>query len=102
MTRTGYIQTTPKIEHIKALKSPASEAELQHVLEMVIYMGPFMPYLFEHTANLRNLLKKDNMYTWTESHEKDFQQIKDLISKEVTFAYFDPTKSTTIQVDASS
>ena len=88
---------------MKAIKSPANVAELQHVLGMVTYMGPFIPHLSEHTAaNLRDLLKKDDEYAWTESHEKDCQQIKDLISKEVTLAYFDPTKPTTIQVDASS
>ena len=64
---------------------------------MVTYMSPFMPHLSEHTANLRDLLKKDNEYTWKESHEKDFQQIKDLIRKEVTLVYFNPTKPTTIQ-----
>ena len=100
----GVHPDPPQIEYIKALKSPVNVAKLQHVLGMVTYMGLFMPHLHfsEHTANLRDLLKKGNEYAWTESHEKDFQQIKDLISKEVTLAYFDPTKPTTIQVDASS
>ena len=91
-----------KVEDIKALKSPTNEAELQHVLGMVTYMAPFIPRLSEHTANLRDLLKKGNEYTWTNSHEKAFQRIKAIISKETTLAYFDPTKPTTIQVDASS
>ena len=60
----GVHPDPPKIEEIKALKSPANVAEL-HVLGMVTYMGPFMPHLSEHTANLRDLLKKDNEYAWT-------------------------------------
>ena len=64
-------------------------------------MVPFIPRLSEHTANLRDLLKKGIEYIWTNSHEEDFQQIKTLISKEITLAYFDPTNPTTIQIDAS-
>ena len=64
-------------------------------------MSPFIPRLSEHTANLRDLLKKDSIFNWNKCHEKALQQVKSLISKEVTLAYFDPTKPTTIQVDAS-
>lgn len=80
-----------KVEDIKFTK-PTKEAELQHVLGMVTSMGPFIPWLSECTANLPDLLKKISMYVWTKIHEESFQQIKALISKEVTLAYFDTTK----------
>lgn len=91
-----------KVEDIKSLQSPMNETELQHILGIMTYMSPFIPRLSEHTASMRDLLKKGNEFNWTSSHEKSFQRMKELITKEATLAYFDPTKKTTIQVDASS
>lgn len=68
---------------------------------MFTYMGLFITRLSEHTANVCDLLKKDNIFTWTKSQKKAFKQIKTLISEGITVAYFDPTKPAIIQVDAS-
>ena len=40
-------------------------------------MSPFVPNLSTHTAPLRDLIKKDTDFTWTPSHEKKFNDIKD-------------------------
>ena len=65
-------------------------------------MSPFIPKLAEHTANLRNRLKKGIDYMRTESHEQDFWRIKGLICQETTLTYFNVEGETVIQVDASS
>jgi hypothetical protein len=51
---------------------------------------------------LRGLLKKGADFQWTQKHHKTFNSLKDMISKEVTLAYYDPKKETTLQVDAST
>ena len=53
------------------------------------------------TSNLRNLLKKDSLFQWTETHEAEFQMLKKAISKDVNLQYFDPKKPVVLQVDAS-
>ena len=65
------------------------------------YMAPFIPRLSDLTANLRELLRKDTDYDWNNSHQKSLQEIKDLICKEMLH-YYDPSKKSVIQVDASS
>ena len=65
-------------------------------------MAPFIPRLSDHTANLRELFKKDAEYEWNSSHQKLLQDIKDIICKEMLLRYYDPSKKSTIQVDASS
>ena len=65
-------------------------------------MAPFIPRLSNHTANLRDLLKKDAAYEWSSNHQKSLQDIKDIICKEMLLRYYDPSKKSTIQVDASS
>ena len=64
-------------------------------------MRPFVPNLSTHTAPLRDLIKKDTDFTWTPSHEKKFNDIKDLICSDSKLTYFDPAKDIVIQVDAS-
>ena len=52
------------------------------------------------TSNLRRLLKKDVLFQWTDSHEKEFQELK--ISQHChCLQYFDTTKPVTLQVDAT-
>ena len=91
-----------RVEDIKALPPPSNEAELQQFLGIVTYMSPFIPHMSQHTAILRDLLKKEADFQWTANHEEAFQKVKKLIRKEATLAYFDPNKESVIQVDASS
>jgi transposase InsO family protein len=90
-----------RVEAIKAIKAPSNAKELQVFLGIATYMSPFIPNLSMHTAPLRELIKKDSSFEWLTAHQTAFEKIKDLICKEVTLSYFDMTKETTIQVDAS-
>ena len=64
-------------------------------------MTPFMPRLSNLTANLRELRSKDTESDWQDSHQKSLPEIKDLICKEMLLHYYDPSKKSVIQVDAS-
>ena len=52
------------------------------------------------TSNLRNLLNKDSLFQWTETHEAEFQMLKKPINKDVNLQYSDPKKLVGLQVDA--
>lgn len=90
-----------KIEAVEHLKAPESKHELQEFLGIATYLSPFIPNLSTHTANLRNLIRKDAKYEWQQTHQEAFEKIKEMICEEVTLSYFDPRKDTTLQVDAS-
>ena len=90
-----------KVEDIQMLPTPESATQLQEFLGIITYMGSFVPNLSQNTAILRELLKKDAEFQWTEMHQKAFELVKASICKETTLAYFDRDKETTIQVDAS-
>ena len=64
-------------------------------------MAPFIPNLSAMSEPLRNLLKKDFGFQWCPSHKTAFENIKQLIYREVSLTYFDPDKETVIQIDAS-
>ena len=75
--------------------------ELQHILGIINYMAPFIPKLSKQTENLPDPLKKDKVFMWRKSHENVFQQIEFLMNEENTPAYFNKTRPTVKQIDAS-
>ena len=68
---------------------------------MVNYLSSYIHHMSDLTSNLRNLLKKDSLFQWTETHEAEFQMLKKTISKDVNLQYFDPKNLVVLQVDAS-
>ncbi len=56
------------VECISYMPIPTKTTEVQKFLRMVTYLAPFVPNLSTLTADLRNLLKKDVRFMWTESH----------------------------------
>lgn len=91
-----------KVEDIHNLPPPSCVKDLQRFLGMVQYMSPFVPNLAAHTDALRSLIKKDTEWQWTASHQQSFEMVKSLISSMCTLTYFDTTKRSTVQVDAST
>ena len=100
--KNGIRPDRSKVEAIKQLPSPTNITDLQKVLEIITYLAPFIPHLSDLTAPMRDLLKKETEYQWIASHQKALQKIKDLICTEVSLTYFNPSKETSLQVDASN
>lgn len=97
----GVSPDPAKVTAIKQIMRPTCVKELQSFLGMVTYLGPYIPKLSECTAPLRTLLQKDVDFQWHNEQEIAFQRIKDQICKSTKLSYFQPTKPTIIQVDAS-
>ena len=90
-----------KVQAIIDLKPPTTATELQSFLGMITYLAPYIPKLSDVTAPLRQLLQKNSEFQWHAEHQADFSQLKQLISNAGLLSYFDPTKPTVLQVDAS-
>ena len=84
------------------MKTPQDVTQLQEYLGVATYMSPFIAKVSQHTAALRDLVKKDVEFVWTESHETAFERTKALICCQTTLKYFDPGAESIIHVDASS
>ena len=90
-----------KVDGIKEMEPPSTKQELQSFIGMVNYFSCYIPHMSDLTSNLRNLLKKDCLFQWTETHENEFQLLKRAITKDANLQYFNPKKPVTLQVDAS-
>ena len=77
-----------------------SKDELRSFLCMIRLNGTFIPDLAAATANLRELTKQNSVFKWTETHEKEFQNIKNTFTTDVFCRHYDTNKNTFIFVDA--
>ncbi len=100
-SKTGVKPDPKKVEAINKLKEPSNKQELQTFLGMITYLSAYIPRLSDCTHNLRQLLQKDADFQWHNEHQQAFENLKELISNANALQYFDPTKPTVVQVDAS-
>ena len=61
-TTDGFILDPDKVQGI-ANMSTHRNPKLQSFLGMITFMQPFMPHMSHHTALLRELLNKNNIFT---------------------------------------
>ena len=69
---------------------------------MVNQMGKFIPELAECNEPLRQLLRSDNVWSWSDAQDRSFQHVKDTLIAPETLALYDPNRPTIIAADASS
>lgn len=86
---------------IERIGRPKNKKDLQTFLGVVNYLRPFIPNLSELTAPLRELLKKNTIFLWTELHDKVIHEIKTLVLKSNILVPFDTKKDIIVQCDAS-
>ena len=76
----GIKPNEEKVERIQKLKSLNNTKELKSFFSAIQYSAKFLPKLSEKTDGLRNLLKKNEPWVWGEEQEKDFKQIKQMLT----------------------
>ena len=91
-----------KVQATKDMPPPRDKTQLQQFLGMATYLSPFIRNMSSLTADLRELLRQENSFVWSENHQRSFDTIREQICASATLRYFDPNKESTIQVDASS
>lgn len=64
-------------------------------------MSKFVKGFSDKTAPLRNLLKDNIVFIWTEEHTRALEEIKKILCSQSVLQYFDVSKETTVSVDAS-
>lgn len=90
-----------RVKVINELIDPLNKTELQRILGMVNYLRDFLPKISEIISPLRELLKKDKIWVWNESHSAVLKEVKHLIANASILTNFDPNIKVEIQCDAS-
>ena len=90
-----------KIEAVKYLSEPRSEALLQSFLGIVNYLSQFSSNIAKMMTNLRSLLKKGTEFIWLPQHSADFQAIVQELCHPRLLTYYDGNKKLYLEVDDS-
>ena len=101
VTNQGLLPDPEKIKAVLDLDKPTSVESIQQLNGFINYLSKFMPHLSEIMEPIRRLTRKDEPWRWTEEQNKAFDSIKDAATKTPILAYYDPSKASVLQCDAS-
>ena len=101
LSSEGVKPDTRKIEAIKNLPEPKTEAFLQSFLGIVNYLSRFSPNIAKMMTNLRSLLKKGTEFIWHPQHSADFKAIVQELGSPKLLKFYDGNKKLYLEVDAS-
>ena len=101
LTPHGYKIDPQKIQAITEMKAPQNLQDLQSYLGLVNYLNRFSPTVEDLKAPLRALCNKGVVFAWESSQQDAFEAIKKKITRAPVLAYFDKSKTSVVQSDAS-
>ena len=102
ITKNGLHSDPDKVKAITEMKAPTNIDELRRFIGMVNYLAKFLPNLCNAMQPLANLNKKDTPWTWSETQQTAFDNIKGLVSNTPVLSFYDPNKDLTLENDASN
>jgi len=84
------------------MPAPADRKILQRLIGFATYLSRFCAQFSDVMTPIRESLKKDNEFVWRPERGVAFDKLKDILARELVLAYFDPTKTISVQADSSS
>ena len=100
--QAGIRPLQDKLLAIKELKQPNNEKELKSLLGAIQYLSKHIDNLTALTDSLRQLLKKNNKWIWTEKYTLAFEKLKSKITEIPCLAYYNSDYPNVITTDAST
>ena len=100
--QNGIRPLQDKLTAIKELKRPEKEKELKSFLGAIQYLSKYIENLSAQTDILRQLLKKDNTWNWTDEHTTAFENLKQKITEIPCLAHYNSNFPNVITTDAST
>ena len=100
--QNGIRPLQDKLMAIKNLKQPNNEKELKSFLGAIQYLSKYIDNLSAQTDSLRQLLKKDIDWIWTEEHTAAFENLKQKITEILCLAHYNSNYPNVMKTDAST
>ena len=90
-----------KVSAITNMQPPNCKKQVQLFIGMVNSLSEFSVRLLEFAEPIRELSKEKVHFNWGSEDQDDFTMMKKGIAKAPVLAYYNPTKQTVLQTDAS-
>ena len=97
----GIQKMQSKMDAIQNMKKPADKADVRSFMGLVNYYGRFVRNLSTVVYPLNRLLQDDVPFSFDESCEKAFKDIKQLMQSDTVLTHYDPKRPLILAVDAS-
>jgi len=97
----GLKPNPERIHAITTMPEPSNVTELRSFLSAINFYGKFVSNLRQHRGPLDELLKLNVSWVWNEKHKRAFNQLKDILSSDLTLAHYDPQQKIIVAADAS-
>lgn len=101
LTTQGMEPDPQKISDILKMPPPQDLSQLRGFLCTVNFLSRYLPKLATVSEPLRQLLKKNVHFTWTDSQQQAFEAIKKRVTAAPILRYYNPREVVVIQCDAS-
>ena len=100
-SKEGIHPDPKKIAAFVNTSVPKTVSEVRSLLGMANYSSQFIPNFASITEPLRQLTRKDSVFTWGKEQEKAYKKLKKALTTSPVMSYFGGKKDTVLYVDAS-
>ena len=101
ISEKGLKPDPEKLKAVLEMPTPTDVASVRRFIGFTNYLSKFLPGLSDVCKPLRDLTGKDVEWFWTDVHDSAIDQVKQRVTSAPVLKYFDATKDTTLQCDAS-
>ena len=101
LTVKGIRPDPRKVDAIMKMPKPTDKPGVRRLLGMATYLSMYCAKFSEVTAPLRELLREDNAFLWTDRHDEAFSRLCSMLSAPPVLQFYDVTKPVTVQTDCS-
>ena len=101
LSAKGVEPDAEKVRAIQDMPAPTDKKGVERLLGTINYLAKFIPNVSEVTAPIRELIRKDTVFTWSHTQQSAFNKIKSILSKSPVLTYYDVTKPVVVSCDAS-
>src|ERR1043166_6577535 len=91
-----------KVRTIRDFPRPRTVKQVQKFLGLINYYKQYFPNMTEMTANIRHLLKKEARFWWDDVGEREFQDLKQVLSERTLLYLPDLNKQFILTCHAST
>ena len=101
VTKDGIKPDPAKLKAISEFPVPKDLTQLRSFLGLANQLTSFLPDFVQNTTRMRQLLKKNTAWLWTEEINTEFNRVKLLLTSDALVKPFDPKLKTQLLTDAS-
>lgn len=102
ISKDGIKKTESKVKAILKAQVPTNVKQVRSFCGLVNYYNKFVPNIAQILHPIYNLLKKETTFSWNTKCQKAFEEIKQLIAKDIVLTHYNNNKQLVLVTDAAN